>query len=452
MSIEFEKNPPEWKASGTEPPDSLKNSGFVAGYKPPAEYFNWFWNKTYSCLKELQEKIKTAVVHTTGNQTVAGTKTFTDSPKVDRINPYIDLVQTDITKGTAPSVTSYAGVRFSDSLGVDNDDARMALLIHNYYNTGASHLKMQVMKPEEDSTEIAELVVGYASDGTPYASAPTPPNENDNSTKVATTKWVKTNLGKYLPLAGGTMDAQAPINFGTSGMAIKEDSSEDLLIGDSTNGVLARFCSINSESNPGGFQFRAKNADGSAYLIGKPDGTLTWAGSNIVRSVNGVKADSGGNVDLLTDFENMKILINENTFRNKALASAMVNVIRTLFVEVFGDTTDVDVSKGDGSTAISKYFNSNTHVFKKTDAGTVTIYSKAKSVTSGNNTAWVYGDYTLNGGSIEFAISRDGGTTFTVLTDKAVTSISSQPAGTSMVMRVKMTGAVVFNNIAWGCK
>lgn len=52
----FEKPVPVWNAPGTEPPASLKNSGFQPGYKPPAAYFNWFWHATSEALKELQEK------------------------------------------------------------------------------------------------------------------------------------------------------------------------------------------------------------------------------------------------------------------------------------------------------------------------------------------------------------------------------------------------------------
>lgn len=52
--MDFEKTVPSWSAAGTEPPDSLKESGFQAGYKPPADYFNWFWHGTSEALKELQ--------------------------------------------------------------------------------------------------------------------------------------------------------------------------------------------------------------------------------------------------------------------------------------------------------------------------------------------------------------------------------------------------------------
>lgn len=56
--MDFEKNVPEWNAKGTEPPESLKTTGFEAGYKPPAAFFNWFWNRVSACLKEIQAKLK----------------------------------------------------------------------------------------------------------------------------------------------------------------------------------------------------------------------------------------------------------------------------------------------------------------------------------------------------------------------------------------------------------
>lgn len=48
-------NPPVWSNQGTEPPEELKTNGFSAGYKPPASYFNWFWNRVSTCIAELQD-------------------------------------------------------------------------------------------------------------------------------------------------------------------------------------------------------------------------------------------------------------------------------------------------------------------------------------------------------------------------------------------------------------
>lgn len=56
--MEWKKKLAEWKAAGTEPPESLKEGGFTAGYKPPAAYFNWLFNTTYEALKEIRGNIK----------------------------------------------------------------------------------------------------------------------------------------------------------------------------------------------------------------------------------------------------------------------------------------------------------------------------------------------------------------------------------------------------------
>ena len=48
--------PLKWDNSGTEPSASLKQSGFTAGYLPPAETFNYFLHNHQVCIEELQEK------------------------------------------------------------------------------------------------------------------------------------------------------------------------------------------------------------------------------------------------------------------------------------------------------------------------------------------------------------------------------------------------------------
>jgi phage-related tail fiber protein len=50
----FDQNKlPEWNAPGVEPPQSKKDSGWGVIEKPPADWFNWFFNKTYNALKSL---------------------------------------------------------------------------------------------------------------------------------------------------------------------------------------------------------------------------------------------------------------------------------------------------------------------------------------------------------------------------------------------------------------
>lgn len=243
------------------------------------------------------DALDSEVVHLAGAETIAGVKTFTDSPKVERVNPYVDIVQTDITKGTAPSATSYAGVRFGGSEGANADDKQMGALLHNYYANGSNIMRLQVTKPEAGSTETASVSVAYGADGVPYATAPTPVNEDDNSTKVATTAWVKKKADKYLPLAGGTM--QGKLKFLDDG-AVWSDGT-DLLVGD-TSGALLRLRNLENPELPGVFQIRASDgADKNVYLIGTPDGTLTWGGNNVITSAGGtltgtVKTTQNGSI------------------------------------------------------------------------------------------------------------------------------------------------------------
>lgn len=151
--------------------------------------------------------------------------------------------------------------------------------------------------------------------------------------------------------------------------------------------------------------------------------------------------------------ETLKILIGENTFRNTALAGAMTKALTTLVIQTFTDITGVDSSKGDGATAIASYYKADQHIFDKTDEGTVTIYTSAKVVSTGNNNAWAIADWSnVSGGSVELAISRNNGTTYTVLANDALTSISGQTTGLSMILRITMTGKLKLKNVAWGCK
>ncbi|MEB2275857.1 hypothetical protein LAV82_17745 [Bacillus sp. ILBB4] len=46
---------PEWKNSGQEPPSTVKDQGWGALNRPPAEWLNWFFNRTYKSLEELQQ-------------------------------------------------------------------------------------------------------------------------------------------------------------------------------------------------------------------------------------------------------------------------------------------------------------------------------------------------------------------------------------------------------------
>ncbi|MDC0761705.1 hypothetical protein POF51_13445 [Brevibacillus sp. AG] len=66
--MSFNEQLPDWEAPGTEPPASKRKSGWAPSDKPPADYFNWLFNRIYRVLKELREK---AVVKTEDGKLVA---------------------------------------------------------------------------------------------------------------------------------------------------------------------------------------------------------------------------------------------------------------------------------------------------------------------------------------------------------------------------------------------
>lgn len=54
--MHFNEDLPKWEAQGTSPSTTLQNSGFIAGYKPPAAFFNWLFNRIYKSIRELRSK------------------------------------------------------------------------------------------------------------------------------------------------------------------------------------------------------------------------------------------------------------------------------------------------------------------------------------------------------------------------------------------------------------
>lgn len=57
MALTFNNSPVAWLATGAEPTNEFLINGFTAGYKPPAEYFNFVFNRTYLAINELQNKL-----------------------------------------------------------------------------------------------------------------------------------------------------------------------------------------------------------------------------------------------------------------------------------------------------------------------------------------------------------------------------------------------------------
>lgn len=174
-----------------------------------------------------------------------------------------------------------------------------------------------------------------------------------------------------------------------------------------------------------------------------------------IRSVsNGVVFGAWKEITTGAELDLLQIRIDDNTFRCDVLANVLSKDLTTLFIEDFFNTDDVDKSVADGQYVVDNYYIQSKKMIDKYEVGTKTIYSVAKTVTSGNNRAWCMVDWeNIENGSIAVEISRNNGVNYTPLNINGnITSISTQPTGVGMIVKVTMTGKLRFKNIAWGLK
>lgn len=130
-------------------------------------------------------------VHLTGDETIAGTKTFTTNPVVSNANPAYEVKQTDVVKGTAPSANHFTPfIRLIDNNGVIMGG------VENGYKTNRENRIHLIVYPgtTDNNSTNAQIAVGFDASGNWYTYAPTPA-ANDNSTKIATTEWVTSKIG-----------------------------------------------------------------------------------------------------------------------------------------------------------------------------------------------------------------------------------------------------------------
>lgn len=132
------------------------------------------------------------VVHNSGDETINGQKSFNDSIIIKNNsglhNGFCQRYY-DITKGTVSSQDNDVRWWFYDSTG-NNSATSCVSGIDFHYNIGGSSVDLRVFKPELNSTENEYIGIAYTFDGNVVTHAPTPAT-SDNSTKIATTAYVK---------------------------------------------------------------------------------------------------------------------------------------------------------------------------------------------------------------------------------------------------------------------
>ena len=134
----------------------------------------------------------TRIVHTTGEETVAGTKVLTSDPYIKKGNPTLHTINIGLTRNTAPSSDiSYFLLLALDTNGSPGTAGnRFGGIYHSYATTKANTMHLMVYNGKTRDADHESIAIGYLSDGSVYTYAPHPA-DSDNSHNIATSYWVR---------------------------------------------------------------------------------------------------------------------------------------------------------------------------------------------------------------------------------------------------------------------
>lgn len=285
--MNFNNTLPEWKNTGTEPSDTLKNNGFSAGYKPPANIFNWFWNKVIAAITELQTNLSNAQT-----QLNAKAPTFHANPET--------------TYGIG-SLSNYGHVKLSDSTSTTSDAikgiaATPTAVKAAYDLANTANNKANIIKNPDDTTGdiiSTHLTVGSRGDGDIGDKTITSGNQNyasgsysanlggqNNETQGISSANIggenNTTMGIYAATIGGHNNT-ALANQAKSGHYAKDGiagttsgtTGDAFIIGNGTSSATANCFRVGYDGYVyGGKTFAANSADNAHFyewLDGNPN-------------------------------------------------------------------------------------------------------------------------------------------------------------------------------------
>lgn len=273
-------------------------------------------------LEHIWSKIKSNFLSLTGDQTVAGEKTFTTTPIVENSAPSVRCINTALTKGTNPSTLS-----ISNSGWFDKNSKWLGYYGYQVEIDGEarSYLGVYEFDSASDSAENrTSLGVAYPKNGTPYAFAPSTPS-GATSNEIATAGWIAGNfvdLSSAQTVGGGktwtgnqNVKKSAPYisfqNTGvTKGTAPSATATSTITFGSNggTNAANSLAMLQNSVDTSGNnivklsaYDPTASSTTNASLQITYPKGgtpTLTWKGKDISNPITG--ASISGQVITLT--------------------------------------------------------------------------------------------------------------------------------------------------------
>lgn len=248
---------------------------------------------TLSDQTDLQTALN-AAVHKTGDETVAGLKTYT--------NRYLQK-NTALTKGTLPASANWWSNEYTDKNGSGLNN-RLACMEYAISTNGDAYTHLRTYKYASNNSDNATLSIVYPITGNPYATAPTPTTTTStDSTQIATTGWVnkvgnnvihktgdetftgKKTFARAIDQSATTWTPMIPIQDTNTDFTVNPSYSKDYYLIQmtdkngklnswitsqySTNGESATYINVRARNTA-----NTGNVDGSIGIIAKRDGTI----------------------------------------------------------------------------------------------------------------------------------------------------------------------------------
>ena len=250
----------------------------------------YFWGKIKAYIAALlaPKANDSDVVHTTGNETISGNKTFADDVFAGK---YIYIRHPDVKTGTAPSSNKFRNLTFQIHSANGTDWEQSCYIGAAWYTGGNSVLYISHFDLIDSSRPAATISIGHTSSGTPYTQACTPPS-NSNSADIATTEWANR---KYVDLTsnqtvGGEKTFTSPLSVNPNNSIVCKDSDGELVIcaaSDDYSSQGSKLVLTGPETygvgnyDSGHFILIARNSADSSNLTGAAKGDLVWSGNKI---------------------------------------------------------------------------------------------------------------------------------------------------------------------------
>lgn len=159
------------------------NNGILASAPHPAASTNYSNQAIMTAGRAADPSQNFNLLHRSGDETFSGVKTGQSN------NPRFGLKNTEIDITTAPAEQKSTRIFFSDKNGLYTGEIRNEIATTGYLETAIC-----TNSKTSGTTKTSYIKVVVNENGAVYATCPTPPAADDNSTKISTTQWVNRRI------------------------------------------------------------------------------------------------------------------------------------------------------------------------------------------------------------------------------------------------------------------